>query len=454
MNGPIQIPQVPAIPAPPSAPRPNILQQILEAASQYPQMKQQAETQQLQQSQVRNQAFSDQLAQIHDLVSSRPEMASDQRVLATVANIFKMRGLPPPIAADPQSGQSKVDINALGIETPAQKALQNPEFTQWFMKLPPENRKAISESSGLHFSDDVVNAPQFNAPSAGEITAAVKEFANLPQQIATGQATLDGAISTIQGLYPILKSSGVDPAAMIASLKPTLTAKLQAEIAQKVASGHLSEANAATVMGTLTAKIRKANSDADFAAIHADIAKIDDQFRAASDSAKIKKDEADATRALADANRSNAQAEHAHQQAQQILTGHGASHLSTVLNTLQRDHHQQALAVQHLRGTSEFYRSQLINETDDGKKAQIQARIKELDAQAAAAQTRADKSKAQYEALQHTAVSKELQGGEPADMRPGTVEFFQSLDPQKKQAYLANPKVPQDVRDYLAAMSL
>lgn len=101
---------------------------------------------------------------------------------------------------------------------------------------------------------------------------------------------------------------------------------------------------------------------------------------------------------------------------------------------------------------------------DPGTKAKVQRSVDGLNAQLQVLQSRSS----EYDSTISTLTNKLAPGanlgaapqqsginisGAPNDMRPGTVEYYQTLNPDQQKVYLNNKNVPEDVRMYLAGLS-
>lgn len=459
---------VPILGAPsagPTQPTTSPLLQLGQAVGQYPMDQLKIQQQRADTDAANMQSAAQRINVLNTITSQNQATLGDPNIVSAYERAYKQMGLPAPTISD--GGTKRIDPNATGAYHGIQSFIaQNlPMLRQMD---PTERGPAIKAATGVDVPQAMLDAlnklprQYLQSPAeAGQLLSYVKSSV---ASLGKPGGSIDNVVSAISAVAKPLGEIGIDSNGLVAQLKPDLYAQAmqQAQLNLIQAKTEKQRADAQSELTLLPEKIAQIRTTDDLKKVMetyypqmAAAATSNAQSTAALVGPKI-----DALRATTA--KDFAEADKAHADMTSLLsTGNlslkfGVKNPTELLKTLQTSAHEAQGRVDKL--TTSYNTALQDAQLFAGQPYGTQA-------QAAATQYKAEIDKATKDATDAGALYTRMQsqfhiggdgdqkpGGAPADMKPGTVEYYSSLNASGKQQYLKRSDVPEDVRKYLAGL--
>jgi hypothetical protein len=440
MLGPLGAPQV-------AAPTP--FTQLTQEIGQFPEQQRQAQLQQADADMATLQSSTQRLSVLNKMIAANQGLAGDPNIISAAQRAFRAMGLDAPMTS--ANGKQSLDARAMGAYAPAQDFIAQNLPT--ILQTDPEQRSAMIQAvTGITPSQDMMDAlnklPRKYLQSPAEATGLLTYVRQAVQGLSKPGGSIDNAIAAIESTAKPLSEIGIDTNMLVAQLKPDLYAQaLQAAQLQLMQAKTADEqAKAKVLIDTLPAKMNEIQSTAD-------LKRVMEQYYPQMAQAATTRANAAAQLTQPRIDELKSQTDKNHADTQKLLqdVASGTRNGKDLLSNANQS--------QHLYGVIEAEWTQAQADAtahaNDPEGKALQASADQLYTQMLQAQKDSASAQQAYTAWQAKASGHAPGGaphGPPADMRPGTVEHYNALDAAGKAAYIQNPNVPQDVRDYLKSL--
>jgi hypothetical protein len=448
--------------------QPTILTDAAQAIEQFPQQQQAFQQKQTDLESDQYGLANQRLSVLTRMAQEHPETLSDPKIVGAFQRAYKLMGMEAPTTVS--NGKTSIDAQAVGAYAPLHDFLAKNWDTLATME--PTDREKLVSGLGLgQLPESIANIPRKFLQSPAEASKLLDTVRQSIASLNKPGGSLENVIALIEGIQAPLKDAFGDnaPQVMIDSLKPDLYAQLmqKAQLALINARTDDEKAKAKTLYDTLGPKIQEIHSITDLHGVMEQY--YPEMAAAAGQRAGAAAENADTNRtempykiqAMKDASaksQQDAQLARARTKAIQDAAEQGlkfgVKNPSAMVSTLQRDAHETQVRIDALQKS--LAQAQIDEQTYKGQPYGQQAHEAAAQYTKELADATADHTKAQdlYNRARDSVAG--LNGGTthepgkpPADMPAGAVDYYKSLSPTDRAAYLNSPKVPADVRQYL-----
>ena len=456
--------------------QPTLGGQIAQAAGQYPEDQQKLAMQQAELDAQTIDSSSKRLSVLSKMFSSNPGVATNPQMIQATQRAFKGLGMDAPMKN--VNGVPSLDTDALYAFGPASDFIS--QNLGMLLQFKPDQRGSLVQAAtGQALPDGITqrlsSLPQRMISTPSELSGLYSRATQAIDNLRFPGATVDGTISIIKPINEVLQENGMPGIDMQdlenSGVYQSLLNQAQLQGLQGKAAEQFAQAGLAKIRTTLAPGLAQ-----------------DSHTRAAADTtraaASVTSADASASRAATEAYKAPAEVQRDYAEAgqaqaktrqiiQQAATGGGSlKDLQTFATTTEQQAERLDAYVNGNNQNNPGLKIQIQNLTTEYSSTtlhpqglqdpQYLAQHKQLNdelynyqhrviaARRAAAEAQGAVQSAQARLHAGSTGGNHPAGGvAPHDMRPGTLEYYNSLTPEQKQQYAQNPNVPQDVREYL-----